>query len=551
MERLKPYRAKRSGDRTPEPFGGESTGGTQRFVVQHHAARRIHYDLRLEWNGVLWSWAVPKGPSPNPADKRLAVHTEDHPLDYADFEGIIPAGNYGAGASIVWDRGTWTPLSDPDEGLEKGKLLFELAGYKLRGKWTLVRTKQDWLFIKERDAYVTEGGTEDFAPDSILSGLAVTELEKSHRKIDRVRALVEKEEAPRAPVKAKNVKLMLAVPRRRAFSDPGWLFEVKYDGYRLLVARQAGATALRSRAGHDLTAVFPEIAQAVSALPFQDFLADGEVVVHDEDGLPSFSRLSRRGKLDRRTDIKRASVELPASLYLFDLLAFEDYDLRGLALESRKALLRELLPSIGPLRFSDHVHEHGEALYQQAQTMRLEGIVAKAAGSRYEGRRSAHWQKITAARTEDFVVVGFNPLKRGAGSLGAVHLAQRLDDAWVYCGRVGSGFSDQQRRELADALSGLEVDQPVCEVPAGTQGLWVAPEQVCEVRFKELTDDGLDSPRGVPSPARRQTGRRVRAPATEGGPRPGAGDGGRCGGASGRIHQSRQGVLAGGGLHQG
>ena len=490
MERLKPYRDKRSGDRTPEPFGGESSGGARRFVVQHHAARRIHYDLRLEWNGVLWSWAVPKGPSPNPADKRLAVHTEDHPLDYADFEGVIPAGNYGAGSSIVWDRGTWTPLADPDEGLDKGKLLFELNGYKLRGKWTLVRTKQDWLFIKERDRHVSEGGTEDFPQDSILSGLTVADLARGERKVERVRALVEKQRAPRKPVKAKTVKLMLAVPRKQPFSDPDWLFEVKYDGYRLLASRHHGVSALRSRAGHDLTAVFPEIAQSVSALPFEDFLADGEVVVHDADGLPSFSRLSRRGKLTRRADIRRASVELPASLYLFDLLAFTDFDLRGLPLEARKTLLKQLLPSVGPLRFSDHVHEHGEALFEQAQAMRLEGIVAKAADSRYEGRRSTQWIKITAARTDDFAIVGYTEIK-GANALGAVHLAQRLEARWVYCGRVGSGFSDRQRDELAEALSSRRVERPVCDVPEGTPGFWVAPEQVCEVRFKELTDDGL------------------------------------------------------------
>ena len=362
VERLSAYRAKRSGDRTPEPFAGQGSAGARRFVVQHHAARRIHYDLRLEWNGVLWSWAVPKGPSPNPSDKRLAVHVEDHPVDYADFEGVIPQGNYGAGASIVWDRGTWEPLTDPDEGLDKGKLLFELKGYKLRGKWTLVRTKQDWLFIKERDAYVSEAGIEGFPADSILSGLTVCELTERHRKSDRLRRSLKREKAPKGELTAKQVKLMLAVSEKEAFSGPDWLFEIKYDGYRLVVARKEGETLLRSRAGYDLTAVFPDIEQAVSALPFEDLVMDGEVVVHDADGLPSFSRLSRRGKAH---SARGYSAGLPRAA--------------GLALPVRPARVRGLRPQKARARDAQAAAAGAAAVDRAAAILR----------SRARARRSA------------------------------------------------------------------------------------------------------------------------------------------------------------------
>jgi bifunctional non-homologous end joining protein LigD len=492
-DRLTVYRAKRSADRTPEPFAAGPSAGGQLFVVQQHAARRIHYDFRLEMDGVLVSWAVPKGPSPNPADKRLAVHTEDHPVEYGDFEGVIPEGNYGAGAVIVWDQGVWIPLEDPSAGMEKGKLLFELRGYKLRGKWTLVKTKQDWLFIKERDGYVSENGTESYPADSVFSGLTVEELRDGSGRADRLAQRLIALGAPRSIVTPSQAKVMLAETSRKPFSKPGWVFELKYDGYRLIAGRESGIPVLRSRAGNDLTATFPDIAKAVDRLPYEDFVLDGEVVVHDQSGLPSFQLLQRRGQLSRRLEIQRAAAELPATLYAFDLLGFSGHDLRSLALEGRKSILQEILPTVGTLRYSEHIDEQGEAMFAQVQRMRLEGIVAKKAGSPYRAGRSSDWIKIRADKTDDFVVVGFTDRKGSSDGFGALHVAQYRDEELVYTGRVGTGFTEAQLGEVRRLLDERLRDEPPCSgpVPRGKDNHWVEPDLVCEIRFRELTSDGL------------------------------------------------------------
>ena len=490
---LDAYRAKRSADRTPEPFGTKTKSQGHLFVVQHHAARHLHYDFRLEMDGVLRSWAVPKGPSPNPADKRLAVMVEDHPLEYASFEGQIPEGNYGAGAVILWDRGSWIPLNEPDEGLRKGKLLFELKGYKLRGRWTLVKTKRapkEWLLIKERDNYVSESGTESFPQDSILSGRTVHALKEGRSPATAVLTKLKNLGAPRRRVAPAHIKVMLA-QAGTAFSKPGWLFEIKYDGYRLVVARTNEAAILYSRAGNDLTASFPEIATAVEALPFEHILIDGEVVVHDERGIPSFSRLQKRGRLTRRTDIQRASLELPATLYAFDLLGFGGYDLRALPLHTRKSLLKDVLPSIGPVRYSDHIEEHGEELYEQVLDMGLEGIVAKHSDSRYRAGRSPWWVKISAERTGDFVVAGYTDSKSTQPEFGALLLAAYQGGELVYAGRAGSGFTHKDRKEIGERLKSAISSEPPRAALAENGAHWVRPEFVCEVKFKETTPDGL------------------------------------------------------------
>src|SRR5687768_10457919 len=258
---LDAYRAKRSLERTPEPAGTIAPdGGGRLFVVHQHAARRLHFDLRLEMEGVLRSWAVPKGPSYDTAEKRLAVQVEDHPLEYGDFEGIIPAGNYGAGAVIVWDRGEWIPQGDPLEGLAKGKLLFELRGYKLHGMWTLVKIKKsekDWLLIKERDGWATTE-PEPLPEQSVLSGLTVEELAAGHTPATRIIAELDRLRAPARRVNARDVELMLAEARDDAFSKTGWVFEPKLDGYRVLATQDATAPGLRSRNGNDLTPAFPD-----------------------------------------------------------------------------------------------------------------------------------------------------------------------------------------------------------------------------------------------------------------------------------------------------
>ena len=497
VDRLEAYRAKRSASATPEPFGDagvpSSAGGGRLFVVQMHAARRLHYDLRLEWDGVLLSWAVPRGPSPNPQDKRLAVHTEDHPLDYADFEGFIPEGSYGAGAVIVWDRGTWVPLEDPDEGMEKGKLLFELRGYKLHGTWTLVRTKEDWLLIKERDGFASEESTGDYPQDSIYSGLTVQELKEGADLGAPIRHRLEELGAPNGRVDAATTGAMLATAEERPFTREGWVFEIKYDGYRLIVGKEGDDVRLWSRAGNDLTGTFPEVARAVGQLPYDHLVMDGEVVVHDAAGIPSFSRLQRRGRLTKKSAVAQAAVELPATLYLFDLLGFEEHDVRPLPLVERKQLLQRVLPSTGPLRYSDHIHEQGEAMFSNVEKMRLEGIVAKKADGPYRGVRSKEWLKIRADHTSDFVIVGFTEPKGSRVGIGALHLAQYQGEDLLYVGRVGTGFSEAVQSEIRETLDPLVVEEPPVAgtVPTSDAHHWVSPAWVAEVRFKEFTDDGL------------------------------------------------------------
>jgi bifunctional non-homologous end joining protein LigD len=491
---LSTYRAKRSPGVTPEPVGAVGPGEGRLFVVHKHAATRLHWDLRLQMEGVLRSWAVPKGPSADPAEKRLAVHVEDHPLEYGDFEGLIPEGNYGAGAVIVWDRGEWIPLEDPVEGLKRGKLLFELRGYKLRGRWTLVKIKKgqkEWLLIKERDQFVRTGSEDVFPDTSVLSGLTVQELGAGQDRAGAVRQRLEALNARRARLRPEDVELMLAETREQAFSKPGWVFEIKYDGYRMLAAGGPEARLI-SRNGNDLTAGFPELERALRALPYDGVLFDGEAVVHDQSGLPSFQRLQKRARLSRPADVRRAAVELPAAFYVFDLLGFEDYDLRKLPLVERKALARQLVPDVGPLKFADHVEEQGEAFYDHAVKLGLEGMVAKKADAAYQGGRSSHWIKVRADRTDDFVVVGYTAPKGSRDAFGALHLAAYDGDELVYVGRAGSGFKTEELAEVRRMLDETRRDTPPCRgAPAGSDHTWTEPKYVAEVRYREMTDEGL------------------------------------------------------------
>ena len=496
--RLARYRAKRSASATSEPFGGARPGGGRLFVVQKHRASSLHWDLRLEMDGVLVSWAVPRGPSPSQSDKRLAVHVEDHPLEYADFEGVIPEGSYGAGPSIVWDRGLWTAVEDPREGMRKGKLLFDLKGYKLRGRWTLVRTKggedNHWLLIKERDAYEDpEGGTGDYADESILSGLTVEELGEGGDFGARIRERCGVAGAVAGDVRAEAVKVMNAESREEPFSRPGWVFEIKYDGYRLLGEAGGGGARLISRNGNDLTRVFPEVALALGKLPYRAAVLDGEVVVNDAGGIPSFQLIQKRGRLQRESDIARAAVALPATWYAFDLLAFEGYDLRGLPLVERKALLREVLPPTGPVRYSEHVAEQGEQMFRHVVGLGLEGVVGKRADSVYVGGRSRSWLKVCTIHTADFAIHGFTEPDAGRTGFGALHLAFKGEDGFVYAGRVGTGFTARLLAELGERVRSLpEVAPPTgAEVAGPGRHRWVSPELVAEVRYKQVTEAGV------------------------------------------------------------
>ncbi|PYP09821.1 MAG: DNA ligase D [Gemmatimonadetes bacterium] len=496
---LSTYRAKRAFDETPEPGGLVPTpepkpGGL--FIVHMHDATRLHWDLRLEMDGVLRSWAVPKGPSANPADKRLAVKVEDHPMEYGDFEGIIPEGNYGAGSVIVWDRGVWVPLEDVREGFAKGKLLFELKGYKLRGRWTLIKLKKtdkEWLLIKERDQYVS---TEPYTNESVLSGLTNDELRNATQRAEPIKQELAKLGAPKRALRVEDTELMLAETRADPFTKDGWLFEVKLDGYRMRAACEDGEPILFSRKGLDYTESFPEIARAVKAIPFEGVILDGELVVLNESGHPSFNKLQVRAKLGAR-EAKRAAIESPATLYVFDLLAFAGYDLRKLPLIKRKEILRKVLPQTGPLRYSEHFEKDGEALYEQVVKLGLEGIMAKKADSPYRDGRSGDWLKIRADRIDDFVVVGYSKPKGSRGGFGSLHVGAYKDGKLIYCGRAGSGFSGAQLDEIGAQLAALVRETPPCEppehgaLPKGPDHTWVEPKLVCDVRYKEITPDGL------------------------------------------------------------
>jgi bifunctional non-homologous end joining protein LigD len=508
-DRLAAYRAKRRAGATPEPFasGGERPG---MFVVQQHAARRRHYDLRLEIGGVMVSWAVPKGPSLDPTEKRLAVATEDHPLEYGDFEGVIPADNYGAGAVIIWDRGRCVHELEPARGLIDGKLLFELQGYKLRGLWTLVKTSRDpkeWLLIKKPDGAASGLDAEQLPPTSVFSGLTVEELSAGNSRAADLRDQLDQLGARRRRLRADQVKLTLARLERRAFSRPGWLFELKYDGYRLLAgkqgagggtaARRQGEVALLYRSGLDATALYPEIARTLRALPYDGLVIDGEAVVLDSEARPDFHRLQQRARLRRRPDIERATIDHPVLLYAFDLLGFEGYDLRNLPLHERKRVLEQVLPAAGPIRYADHIVEHGQQLFERARAVGLEGIVAKKANSTYKGGRGGQWLKIRAERSGDFVIVGWTRPKIGRPGFGALHLAQYEETPHegkklFYVGRVGSGFGAATLNEIRARLEPLRRATPAFAdpVPAGKEQVWTDPVLVAEVRFTEITAGG-------------------------------------------------------------
>jgi bifunctional non-homologous end joining protein LigD len=496
-DRLHSYRAKRSPKTTPEPFDETSGERPGVFVVQKHAARSVHFDLRLEWAGALLSWAIPKGPSLETYEKRLAIRTEDHPLEYVDFEGIIPEGNYGAGAMIVWDRGRWIPLNDPGAGLEKGKLLFELKGYKLGGIWTLVRTTRketEWLLIKKPDEWSRPEGQEGwFSQESVLSGLTVEELAEGPAKAKEIEDQVKDLEVPEARISIDEVEVMLAETAAKPFRKEGWFFELKYDGYRLIGARDEGRVRLRYRSGRDATKHFPEITRSLAAMPFVSFIIDGEVVVADEEGRPDFQLLQRRALRQADSDeIERLTLELPVTFWVFDLICFGNSDLRTLSLRERKLLLEKMLPTTGPVRYADHFETRGIELFDEVAGRGLEGIVAKEAKSPYRAGRHRQWQKIHASSVSDFVVVGYTLPKGSRLPFGALHLGAFDGSELVYAGRVGTGFSQSQLIEIGVQLDQLVRQTPalVTGVPEGKGHVWVEPKLVATVRFKEWTWEG-------------------------------------------------------------
>lgn len=478
---LKTYRMRRDARKTPEPFGsGASSPGL--YVVQHHAASHLHFDLRLEMGGTLKSWAVPKEPSLNPSVKRAAFQVEDHPVEYGGFEGHIPKGNYGAGSVIVWDRGMWIPDGDPAAALEAGKLTFELKGQKLRGRWALIRMKRnpkEWLLFKRKDRFADADGEP--APESVLSGLTVEELAQGVDKRQALRQRVEALGAPRTTLPASALAPMLCETTSTPFSDSKWVFEFKYDGYRLMSRRHEDGVKLFFRSGAQVTESFPELVEALARLPFEEWVIDGEVVVLDDTGHASFELMQ-----------KRSSLHLPATYFVFDLLAVEGFDLRRLSLLERKKLLEEVVGSQPPILYSPHIEEYGRALWEQVEAQSLEGMVAKRADSGYRSGRSSWWLKVPRQQRGDFVVVGFTKPERTREGFGALLLATYDGVDFVLAGRVGTGFDDEALARVRTLLQADVVSEKTAigDVPAGKRPTWVKPRQVVEVRFKNWTSDG-------------------------------------------------------------
>ena len=513
---LSKYRRKRSAEHTPEPFGREApipspaTGGM--FVIQKHAARRLHYDFRLEMEGVLRSWAVPKGPSMNPADKHLAVAVEDHPLEYGDFEGVIPPGNYGAGSVIVWDRGVYDvldPAGDAADAVRNGKIDINLHGFKLNGAFTLVRTggrrnadpkdKQNWLLIKKRDQYATTEDVLDKHPRSVLSGLTIEELADAPAAERGVADKLARKHLPELGTKLKHsdFPLTLAKTVDEPFDNDKWLFEIKYDGVRVLAIRDGENSHLYARSGTDITNRYPEVVLALNSIALDRFVLDGEIVAPDERGRPSFQLLQRRMHVNDARQISRLSVAVPVSYYVFDLLGFDRFDTRTLPLEERKRLLSELIRGEGPVRYCDHVIGRGKDFYAAISEHELEGVVAKLRDAPYRGTRTGDWLKIKRPLTKQFVIGGYSNPDGTRTHFGALLLGQyESDGALRYTDKVGTGFNQEKLRTIHAMLVDRAQSESPFRKPAPGEpspeknAHFVRPELVCNVRFTEWTDSG-------------------------------------------------------------
>jgi bifunctional non-homologous end joining protein LigD len=529
VSKLEEYKRKRRFDRTPEPSGepesaadkvpdtsppagkrtrlpmpklpqvevrpGQEHGDT--FVVQKHRATRLHYDFRLAIDGTLKSWAVPKGPSQSLADKRLAVMTEDHPLDYGNFEGKIPEGNYGAGTVMVWDRGTFRVEGHLPalKQIEKGEIKFSLNGEKLRGSFVLVKLKQsekgnEWLMIKHKDAAEDSKWNIDEHDGSALTGRTIEEIkEELPPKRSRVPIQASEVEGARKSAVPSRLEPMLATLTDRPFSDPNWLFEIKWDGVRALAWMDDGALTLRSRNSVDITKRYPELASLPETLAAQQAILDGEIVALDERGHSDFGRLQER--MHVRAPGETLVSKTPVVFYAFDLLYCDGYDLRGAPLLHRKQLLQRLVHGSGRIRYADHLPEQGKELFALAKESGLEGIVAKRADSRYVSERSINWLKLKVTQTLDAVIGGWTAARTPAIPLGSLLLGLYEGKKLRFIGHVGSGFDAKKHEDLSGKLKELAVDAcPFGLVPeANEKPSWVSPELIARVKFSGWTQE--------------------------------------------------------------
>jgi bifunctional non-homologous end joining protein LigD len=534
MAKLEEYRRKRKFDRTPEPsgdepqpkakdrqprkriLGGAETSGEEdarwkasvkarpasrehgdTFVVQKHSATRLHYDFRLAVDGTLKSWAVPKGPSLNPEDKRLAVQTEDHPLDYAGFEGKIPEGNYGAGTVMVWDRGTFSVIGNTDAltQIERGEIKFHLNGEKLRGSFVLVKLKHgekknEWLMIKHKDADVDPVWEVDTHDGSVLTGRTIEEIaeELPPRREPSVLVPAELEGARKTPMPAKT-GLMLATIMKQPFSDSNWLFEIKWDGVRTLARIENGEVKLTSRNGIDVTKQYPELAEFPGAFSAREAIVDGEIVALDEKGHSGFARLQQR--MHVRAPAPTLVTQVPATYYAFDLLYCDGYDLRHVPLLQRKEFMRRLLHPANHVRFSDHQLEKGKELYELAGANGLEGIIGKKVDSLYSEGRSNLWVKIKQTTSIDAVIGGWTEPRTPGLRFGALLLGLYEGNKLRFVGHVGTGFDGKTQETIGKLLKEREIETcPFEKVPeANEPEHWVKPELVARARYSEWTPE--------------------------------------------------------------
>ncbi|PHQ63697.1 MAG: DNA ligase D [Sphingobium sp.] len=513
---LATYNAKRDFARTREPEGVVAPAGGNSFVVQKHAATRLHWDFRLEVDGVLKSWAVTKGPSLDPADKRLAVRTEDHPLSYGDFEGTIPKGEYGGGTVMLWDRGTWEPVEGKNaKDLDKGHLHFILHGERMKGEWLLVRMKgrpgekrENWLLRKVEDRQADpDGALIERALSSVLTGRSMAEIAADKGAAQSLagakgKAFADKMQAARthnAKVQRNGRK---TAGRPPAFAKPQlatlvdsvptgneWLHEIKFDGYRALISVAGDKIRIFTRNGLDWTEKFPSLVDSLAALDLPPALIDGEIVAFGADGNPSFSALQAVLKRGHGAE----SRDAPLTLFAFDLLSLDGADLKPLSTVERKERLEALLHDAQPpIHVADHVIGAGEELYRSMCGAGQEGIIAKRADAPYRAGRTRNWVKVKCTRRQEFVIIGWSRSSAKGRPFRSLLLAQKEGKALVYKGKVGTGFNTQTMDELAGAMEKLTVDKAPAELPAADArgARWIKPQLVAEVAFAEFTAEG-------------------------------------------------------------
>ncbi len=499
---LESYHEKRRFQRTPEPQGKvEATPGGNLYIIQKHAASHLHYDLRLELDGVLKSWAVPKGPSLKPTEKRLAVHVEDHPIEYGSFEGMIPEGEYGAGTVMLWDRGTWEPGGDPHAGYAKGDFKFKLHGEKLKGSWVLARMKgkaggdegKNWLLIKKRDDAAISGSEPEpveVLDRSVASGRTMQEISSQSDKFWIVPSDLP---GVRQADQPEFMQLQLATPGDKPPKGENWLHEIKYDGYRILCRLREGQARLFSRNEKEWTNRFPQIAEAAARIPIESAFLDGEVAVIDEHGKTDFQALQ---------NILQGTHTGKLVYFVFDIPFCAGYDLTQTPLIKRKELLLKKLLSLkhsngeSQVLYADHIVGQGESVFQSACRLGLEGIVSKRADSSYEKGRGRNWIKVKCSMRQEFVVGGFTDPGGSRIGFGALLLGYYSPQGrLVYAGRTGTGFDDQTLETLSKRLVRMETDTPTfSNPPAGYEAKgvhWIRPELVAEVVFSAWTDDGV------------------------------------------------------------